>query len=199
MNYLLPLGTIVAVYSSISRTLHKRSKIISDATHQPKYFENDVTNKAGFHDSSTSVEDTEAAEAPVFQLNDHSVDSTSFSNPGSGITPSGTKGKTILKRRKALDSRARDSVLKTSFYIALCYLCCHTINQIFYLMFSLRLIELEKYSPLFYARFILVYLHSSFNPLIYCIRLDTFKEGMVWIVKNKLKKILLKRFSIQSN
>lgn len=188
MDYILPLGIIVVVYSAIARTLHKRSKIIAETTDQAKYIENNITNNAG-------VQTSTVVEPSVFHISENSMDSSCFPNVEQVITPESTKGKPILKRRKALNSRARDSVLKTSFYIAICYVCCHTVNQIFYMLFSLKIIELEKSTPLFYARFILVYLHSSFNPLIYCIRLDTFKEGIVWIVKIKLKKILLKRFS----
>lgn len=193
-NYIFPLITLMLIYSRIACVLHNYVKVGENQTSNAS----GVTETQNYGESST-VFITNTALASVAHTSIPSNDDTVFTlselKTETKFTQNRVTSNSINRNinavhnshGKQMKSKPSHNVLKTSLWIAMCYVCCYTMNQLYYFFSAFGLVNVS--SEIFYhIRFVLVFLHCSLNPVIYCVKLKLFRDGVKWFFSRAMRK-----------
>ena len=193
-NYIFPLIILMLIYLRIACVLH----------HHIKVGENQTSNDAGVTETKTFGESTTVfveSIAPalvthnsvpsndnaVFILSDLKSETKNVQNSNIGNIISQKANVVNNSDGKRMKSKPSHTVLKTSLWIAMCYISCYTMNQLYYFFSALGLVNVS--SEVFYhMRFVLVFLHCSLNPVIYCVKLQLFRDGVKWLIRRTVRR-----------
>ena len=189
MNYFLPLSLMITFYAKIAWVLHKMTKVNEAFTKQEIKVDKEsyISAKAnstvlisviklymisGHIVASDNLGGADTSDRKLNDVQDSKIDKVAKRNE-------------IKQSEKSFVANARDGVLKTSFWIGICYISCYTVNQIFYFLATLGRVPMGSGN---YSRLTLAVLHCCINPIIYSAKLDLFRQGIVWYFKVKIKK-----------
>ena len=96
------------------------------------------------------------------------IEQTSGENKGQG------------KRYNPME-RARRNVIKTMFVIALGFILCWTINEIYFLLYNLGF-NVDFASILYHASALLVFVNCTINPFIYAFKYEQYQKALLAIL-----------------
>jgi len=90
-------------------------------------------------------------------------------------------GKATNHKENGSMSRAKSNVLKTMALVAFFFVFCWTPNQIYYLTYIAGY-PLDFSGDFYNFTVILLFVNCCVNPVIYCIKYEQFKRGVMWVL-----------------
>ena len=180
VEYFVPLMAIIALYSKIAWTLHKKVSPMTNLEDVAYSVEKDL--------QSTAMDEANRTHVDIVRTQDKVTDGRIVQ----GTDKAKTKSLRPTPKKHSL-IHARDNVLKTSIWIAAAFIVCWTMNQVYYFLFNLGLSVVMFSHPFYHISVIMVLLQCCFNPIIYCAKLDCFHKGVRHLIVDRL--ILIKKRS----